>query len=115
MVTTSTDTKLNAGSNAGRAAFDIHDELAELRADIAALAKSVGKYGRSRADDMQHRAHDLPDELLDDTRLALKRMRQQISGLERNLEGNVREHPLQWFMGAAGLGLLIAFFIRWSR
>jgi ElaB/YqjD/DUF883 family membrane-anchored ribosome-binding protein len=96
-----TDTKATAYEKELRA------EMAEIRSDLAALTKTLGQYGKARVDDLQDNANDFTEEMMAESRRAVKKLGKQVTRLEKNMETNVREHPLQWFLGAVGLGLVI--------
>ena len=115
MANTAPDTK--SGSPPGESEYrdEIQAEMAEIKSDLAALTKSLAKYGKARVDGLQDRAADWSDDLLDDSRQAVKKLRKQVSRLEKDMEAKVREHPLQWFLGALGLGLVVAMLVRRNR
>lgn len=106
------ETKSNSAPKASEYENQIRAEIAEIRQDIAALVKSVGGYGKARKNDLQDRAAEMSEEVLNDSRRALKKLGKQIKNLEKNVETEVRDHPLQWFFGAVGIGLLFAVFAR---
>ncbi len=107
MATAEKETKSNGNPGVSGYEDEIRAEMAEIRNDIAALTKSLGKYGKARADDMQASATDFTEEMLAESRRAVKKLGKQVTRLEKNMETNVREHPLQWFLGAVGVGLLV--------
>ena len=94
---------------------EIRAEIAEIKSDIAALAKSMGNYGKARVDGVQDSATDLTEELMAESRRAVKKLGKQVSRLEKDMESNVREHPLQWFLGAVGVGLVITMLTQRTR
>lgn len=96
-----TDTKAAAYEKELRA------EMAEIRSDLAALSKTLGQYGKARVDGLQDSATDFTDEVMTESRRAVKKLGKKVTRLEKNMESNVREHPLQWFLGAVGVGLVI--------
>ena len=112
MATTSSETKSDSHSKASEYEDEIRAEMAEIRNDIAALAKSFGGYGKVRATELQDRAAEMSDEVLNEARRALKKLGKQVSNLEKDMEVRVREHPLQWFLGALGVGLVFAMLVR---
>jgi ElaB/YqjD/DUF883 family membrane-anchored ribosome-binding protein len=91
---------------------EIAAELTALRADVAALAKSIGAYGKARATEFRGSAEAASEDVLQSSRKALKDVRKQIDVLEGDLEARVREHPLQTLMIALGLGFVISLLIR---
>jgi len=112
MATTVSETKSNSAPKASEYEDEIRAEIAEIRQDIAALVKSVGGYSKARKTDFQDRAAEMSEEALNDSRRALKKLGKQVKDLEKNMEAEVREHPLQWFLGAVGIGLVFAIFAR---
>lgn len=112
MATTASEAKSNDQPKATEYEAEIRAEMEEIRQDIAALAKSVSRYGKVRKADLQDRASDMSEEILEESRRALKKLGKQVKGLEKNMEADVREHPLQWFLGALGIGLVFAMFAR---
>lgn len=107
-----TSGKSETSSAGSTSSEEIAAELAALRADVAALAKSIGGYGKARAAEFRSSAEAASEDLLDNSRKALKDIRKQIDELEGELETRVREHPLQTLMIALGLGVLISLIIR---
>ncbi|WP_415183025.1 DUF883 family protein [Phaeovulum sp.] len=91
---------------------EIRADMADIRKDIAALTKTLGKYGKARADGLQIDASDFTEEMLTESRRAVKKLSKQVAKLEKNMKANVQENPLQWFLGALGLGLVIAMLVR---
>lgn len=112
MATTAPETKSNGHPNLTDYEAEIRTEMEELRRDIAALSKSARGYGKVRVTDMQDRAAEMSEEVLKDSRRALKKLGKQVASLEQDMEVKVREHPLQWFLGALGIGLVFAMLVR---
>lgn len=78
--------------------IDLHDEIADLRRQIAALARSASKRGTSAYHDTREEAAGLYDEIGDRIASALPTIRRRT----RDIEDTIREHPAQT---AAVLGL----------
>lgn len=112
MSTASIGAKGEASSPSAASSEEIAAELAALRNDVAALAKSIGGYGKVRAAELRGSAEAATDDLLESSRKALKDLRKQIDELEGELETRVREHPLQTLLIAVGLGFLLSLVIR---
>lgn len=112
MATAEKETKSNGNPGIAKYEDEIRAEMAEIRNDIAALTKSLGEYGKARADGLQASATDFTEEMLEESRRAVKKLGKQVSRLEKDMESNVREHPLQWFVGALGLGLVLTMLMR---
>jgi len=104
-------------TNAAASAYekDVRAEMAEIKSDIAALTKALTGYGKARADGLQDRATEWTEDVLTESRKAFKKLEKQVSRLEKDVETNVREHPLQWFLGAVGVGLVIAMLVGRNR
>lgn len=112
-MSTATTSGIGKAPSTGVAHSDeIAAELAALRADVAALAKSIGGYGKARTSELRSSAKATSETLLDSSREAVQDIRKQIDELEGQLETRVREHPLQTLMIALGLGFLISLVIR---
>ena len=94
---------------------EVRAEMAEIKSTLAALTKSLVDHGKARVDGVQDQASDWSDEVLAESRRATKKLGKQVSRLEKNMEATVREHPLQWFLGALGIGLLVAMLVQKSR
>ncbi|WP_289069564.1 hypothetical protein [uncultured Aliiroseovarius sp.] len=72
----------------------------------------MGEYGKARADGMQANATDFTEEVLDESRRAVKKLGKQVFRLEKDMESNVRENPVHWFLGALGVGLVFTMLMR---
>lgn len=107
--TTPTDNPLE---DAGQ---DITRELRALRADLAALAASLQRYGALGADEVKGRARDMADESLASSLKALREARRQVDDLQDRLQGDVRAHPLAWLVGALGLGMVLGLLAAHRR
>jgi ElaB/YqjD/DUF883 family membrane-anchored ribosome-binding protein len=94
---------------------EVRAEMAEIKATLAAMTKSLVEYGKARVDGVQDQASDWSDEVLAESRRATKKLGKKMSRLERDMETTVREHPLQWFLGALGIGLVVAVLVQKSR
>jgi ElaB/YqjD/DUF883 family membrane-anchored ribosome-binding protein len=103
-----------SNDNPGSADYEdeIRAEMAEIRNDILALTKSLKGYGKARANELEDRAYNASDEARAEAKRALKKLGKQVANLEKDMEVKVREHPLQWFVGALGVGLVIAMMMR---
>jgi len=93
----------------------VRAEMAEIKSALAAMTKSLVDYGKARVDGVQDQASDWSDEVFAESRRAAKKLGKKMSRLEKNVETTVREHPLQWFLGALGIGLVVAMLVQKSR
>lgn len=100
-----------AQSGRGAAAEEIEAELRALRADVAALAAAVKAYGGAAAEEVRARAGGSAEEALAESLRAVRELRGKVDGLQAEVEGDVRAHPLAWLLGAAGLGLLLGLML----
>ncbi len=114
MATATTDAKAN-GNTASEYEDEMRAEMAEIRTDIAALTKSMSGYGKARAENLQDRAVEWSDDVRDETRRAVKKLGKKVTNLEKDLEVKVRENPLQWFLGALGVGLVLTMLVGRSK
>ena len=94
---------------------EVRAEMAEIKSTLAALTKSLVDYGKARVDGVQDQASDWSDEVLAESRRATKKLAKQVSRLEKDMEATVREHPIKWFLGALGVGLMVAMLVQKSR
>ncbi|SMX48817.1 hypothetical protein [Maliponia aquimaris] len=115
MATAEAQTRSTGDPEPGDYERQIRSELAEIRSDLAALTKSLAGFGKARADDAQDLAAEWSDEVLAESRRAVKKLRKQVSRLEKGMESSVREHPLQWFLGAMGIGMVLTMLIQRNR
>ncbi len=85
---------------------ELAKEVLQLRADVAALAASLERYGSLAADDLKTRAQEVTDPALAEALRHVQELRQKVDSLQTRLEVDMRAHPLAWLAGALGLGLL---------
>lgn len=71
--------------------FDIHNEIEDLRTQIAALARSASRHGASAGHGLRKEAGDLYEELGERVADAMPVIRRRA----RMFEGAIREHPAQ--------------------
>lgn len=108
------DTNAKSGNTEALAASTrkIENDLKELKSDLAALSKNIAGLGKAGAEDAVARAAHISDEFLQNSRKSLHDIRRQADRLEKQLEGTVRENPIQALLLAAGVGFLISFLAR---
>lgn len=112
MAQTATDPKSNGNPEVSAYEEELRTEMADIRNALASLSKSLAGYGKARADDLQDSAAEWSDEVVAESRRAVKKLGKQLTRLEKDMEAKVRERPLQWFLGALGMGLVIAMLMR---
>ena len=115
MTTVGTETKANGSPAASGLEKEVRAEIAEIRRSLAELTELLVGYGKAGADGLEDRASDWSNEALAELRRATRKLGKQLSRLERDMEVKVREHPLQWFLGALGIGLVFAVLAQLSR
>ncbi|NNU81749.1 DUF883 family protein [Halovulum dunhuangense] len=106
-------TKTSETRSSDDTAREIEREVAQLREDLATLTRSLRDHGTARFDEAKHRVEDMSDEAMAETLRVVRDLRKRITTIERDLEGNVRENPMSWVLGALGMGLL--FGLLFSR
>lgn len=84
---------------------EIEAQITRIRADIGTLAGMMQAFGSEKLKDAKNLADGFPDE-------ALAELQRQLSGLEDELKGRVRTHPLQSLGLAALAGLIVGLFLR---
>lgn len=85
----------------GRDAFDLHDEIASLRKEVAALGRSLSKHGAATLRDTGERTSDLGSELAERAAAALPVIRRRAHALEET----IRHNP-ERTLALAGLAVL---------
>lgn len=111
---TSTATKTAAANQdaAVASAEDIEAQVARVREDIASLARSVQTYGSAKTGEYKARASKAGTDLATASQETIDNLYRELQGLEQQLEGKVRQHPLQSLGIAAGVGFLVAMLMR---
>jgi len=103
---TTEDPKAKSARGRETVSEDIEREFAALRADVAALVRLVREYGEVRAGETREKVGRLSEDAVAESLRAAKELRAQLDSIERQIEGNLRQHPISWLVGAMGLGLL---------
>ena len=96
-----------AGSAHGTA-NEIEAELAAIRKDLSELAKSLLALGKGRSEEAQ----EMSAVMIEGARKAIADLRTQLDSLEATVEDKVRSHPVPWFLGALGFGVILALIQR---
>lgn len=110
MAATSATQKTDRDSDAY--AREIGAELAELRADIAALTKSVSNLGKTRFSEFTDKAAHASEDFLGSSKDGMKALRKELADLESQVESHVRAHPWMVVMTLMGLGFVVALLAR---
>lgn len=93
-------------------AQEIELQLAQLREDIAVLARTVAAAGSQKAENVSRRVKRTADEAADASLNMVEAAREQALSLEKDLERQIRSNPLQSVAIAAGVGFLFALLAR---
>lgn len=97
------------------AAADLAREIAEIRADLAALTKTLGQLGKDRAETARAEAADLTQEMTDEALKLFQGFRKRLAEVEAEAEDSLRAHPTTWMgglLGILGLGILLGLLVR---
>jgi len=87
-------------------------EIRRLRSDMSSLVDTVGKVGRSRARHLADTASGKADEGIAAGEAMLAEATTELQRIERDLETATRRNPLRALGIAAGVGFLLALFVR---
>lgn len=110
---TATATRKKITGNASEVhASDVEAQIGQIREDIANLTKTVGAYGTSKAGKVAGQAEQAGLDLAEASHSALENVRDEVKSVEKDLEAQVRNKPLQAVGIAAGVGFLLAFMTR---
>lgn len=82
---------------------DIGDDIAKIKADIAALANTLGAFGKDRLGTISDVDFKSSDETLQTANYALKELRREIASIEHSATRKVADNPVQALLVAAGL------------
>ncbi|MEO9902139.1 DUF883 C-terminal domain-containing protein [Nisaea sp.] len=91
---------------------DIEAQLEALRADLAALADSVSGLGQSKAGDLKQRGEEVAAKIAENSSAAVKRVKNDLDRIEKNVSTGVRAKPIRSIAIAAGLGLAVGYLVR---
>jgi ElaB/YqjD/DUF883 family membrane-anchored ribosome-binding protein len=104
----------SANGNGAHTALELEEQVEALKAEIAALTKSLGSLGSGKLDEYRAGIDRLAAEAVDASLKAVDYARSEATSLEQSFERQVREHPLQAIGIAAGIGFLFALMTRRS-
>lgn len=97
---------------ANTSSADVEAQIAQVRDDIATLAKSIASLGATKKSELKMDARRRLDSISAASDDALKSLNRQIGAIEKEISGHVRERPLQTLGIAAGVGFLLAMVLR---
>lgn len=84
----------------------------QLRADLAQLADSIGAAGSDKASGLGAETAKRIESLRGASDEMISELSEQLSGLEKQVAGTVRERPLQSLGVAVAAGFLVALMLR---
>lgn len=92
-----------------RQSFDIYDELAALRREVASLGRSASKHGTSAWRETSERGADIGHDLAERAAAAIPMIRRRAHALEET----IRENPSRSLavLGLAGLAIAAAVML----
>ncbi|MDS7594084.1 DUF883 domain-containing protein [Agrobacterium tumefaciens] len=93
-------------------AADVAAQLAQLREDLANLAKSVKALGVGASNELKAQAARVADDALTASGEAVESVRSEISTLNDNLTEQVQKNPLQSLGLAVAAGFVLALLTR---
>ncbi|TWC80623.1 ElaB/YqjD/DUF883 family membrane-anchored ribosome-binding protein [Rhizobium sp. SJZ105] len=110
-VRSSVNDKIQQSLENGDAA-DVAAQLAQLREDLANLAKSVKTLGVGASHELKAQAARVADDALTASGEMADSVRNEISSLNDNLTDQVQKNPLQSLGIAVGVGFVLALLTR---
>lgn len=93
--------------NRGEVAEAVRHATAKLSQDLSRTARDAQAAAAEFATAVQHEAADLGERTIEFSEETVKRAR----GATKAVQQNVREHPIAWVAGAAGVGALVALLL----
>lgn len=108
--TSSSGTSGKASDNPGK--DDLEAQLANLKADFAKLAETVGAIGAGKADELKGQASESVSEARRMSEDAVRAAERHARQIESDMAARVAERPFLSLGLAAGLGFLIALIAR---
>lgn len=91
---------------------DIAEQLARLREDLAALAKSVKALGADATDEIKAQATRVTDEAITASTQAAQNVRDEFSAFNQSLTDHVQKKPIQSLGIAVAVGFMLAVLNR---
>ncbi len=109
MATTKSGAAKTEASADGR---PIEDDIAELRAEIAALARQISALGEKSASTARRAAAEGVEQLRAQGEAKLSELRDSAADMEARITQTVHEKPVTSLAIAAGIGFLFALIAR---
>jgi len=101
-----------SGKTGPRTPEDLADDIEQLRADIAALAKQFQTVGEHSYGTARRAATEGVSQLRAQGEAAIDQLRANASDIEKQIAATVREKPVTALAVAAGVGFLFALMSR---
>ncbi|MCX7299424.1 MAG: hypothetical protein NTX73_03390 [Rhodobacterales bacterium] len=102
-------TKSDKGAEA---APTLEEQVAQLKAEIAALGETLRAYGKDAVSDLSAAAGVMGNEATTRAKAAMGGLMAETDKLEEKLEAHVHEKPLQSLLVAFGLGIFVSLLLR---
>jgi ElaB/YqjD/DUF883 family membrane-anchored ribosome-binding protein len=96
------------GNGALSGGGDVEAQLERLRDDLAALASTVASNGASHASQYKARVREMAAGAVHASQDAVRHMGEELKGVERKMEQQVRERPVRALGIAAAVGFGLA-------
>ena len=112
MATTPRMKTAGEGSDATGDRAAVEEQIARIKADITELAATLTAIGSRKVEGAKSQADQRMSELARAGEEAIDDLRRQLRAIERDLTDKVQEKPLQTLGIAAGIGFLLALFMR---
>ncbi|QDZ02255.1 DUF883 family protein [Nitratireductor mangrovi] len=112
MATPRTNTNKNGNGGNEPSAQQIEEQIAQLRSDVAGLARTIAGYGSHKAGAARDQAIEKGHAVAAIPREAVSLLQGEIDMLERSLKARIRSRPLTTLGMAAGAGFLLALLSR---
>lgn len=100
------------GAGAKAEPGSIEDDIAELRAEVAALAKQIGALGEKSVNTARRAAAEGVEQLRSQGEAKFAELREKTDDIEAQVTATVREKPITSLAIAAGVGFLFALIAR---
>ena len=91
---------------------NIEEQIESLRAEISALAKTIGKTGASEGSKIRYKAEAGFDDLIGRSDDLLRTLQDSYLRGAREMRSTVRRHPVATVGAAAAFGIVLALIAR---